>query len=989
MKTRIFYFFCCTLLIHASLLSQTQKPVLVSKPDSLKEDFSLTKKKKFTYFVSDRLCNDDKYDIFKVIPTANPPDIIIVRGHMEVMENPSLKKARINVYNASNNELVGIYNTNSYTGNYLLVLVPNVRYVFKVEAKGYGVMQEVVEVPAKIDYEICQQQLKIKLNDKQKPVLVLTSFFSDENEKVFYLKSFSDTTHSLENISDNESAELPLAKKSKSSLNIDELVKKQIEEEKEKPKEALKAFKNNNFERAGFLYGELLKNDPGDPFVNYYYGVSLLNTDKNKAKAISALHLAANYKDVPYDVHLYLGKAYHLSYLFQEAITAFDNYIKRAKPEEIISSQVHHLIENCKNGISLITEQVNISILKRSVAQPDNILASYDPELIGDRVDYKTEFFYSTIDKKKQEKLLICKYHKREFIHASYGENGQTTHLYQNVSLTNGSISDSKIMALPLNTPYGENYPYLTNDGKTLYFSSKGHNSMGGYDIFKCTRADTTAPWSDPKNMGYPINSTYDDILFIPDTANQYASYCSNRKNGTFEYIQIKLPENSFINSIVKGNFTSLDSVSNRNATLSVYNVNTEELVGIYKTNPGTGNYLMALPSGVKYAMTIESEGYPDMLHTFEIPEKKGDFVLKQVIIFRKDSIGKPSKVINYFTEVEAARIDFNALNQKSSALEATKIKNRTLTHDIKKREFIHKPARTPEEAKKDQEALKQARSLFEQNNYQEAALRYQDIEQHIDLDPANAYNFGLCLYYSQKDKTNCISMLELASTSRNTPPEVFYYLGKASYQNYRFSTAIKWYKKYMAVSKPADIQKYAIEKEISYCNNSIKLVNEPVEMEVYEKKHVDIHALQNSLSQIESGAKILVITDDMRSSIDKRKNFKSLLFLSADKNTILYSSYGEDETNGKDIYQLKKISNGKWSATPLNIKSINSPMDEEYPALSKDGKTLYFSSKGFEGMGGYDIFKSVWDDNTQTWSKPENLGSPINSPFEDIYFLE
>jgi hypothetical protein len=63
--------------------------------------------------------------------------------------------------------------------------------------------------------------------------------------------------------------------------------------------------------------------------------------------------------------------------------------------------------------------------------------------------------------------------------------------------------------------------------------------------------------------------------------------------------------------------------------------------------------------------------------------------------------------------------------------------------------------------------------------------------------------------------------------------------------------------------------------------------------------------------------------------------------------------------------------------------------MDEEYPSLSKDGKTLYFSSKGWENMGGYDIFKSTWDENTETWSKPVNLGSPINSPFEDIYFLE
>jgi hypothetical protein len=85
----------------------------------------------------------------------------------------------------------------------------------------------------------------------------------------------------------------------------------------------------------------------------------------------------------------------------------------------------------------------------------------------------------------------------------------------------------------------------------------------------------------------------------------------------------------------------------------------------------------------------------------------------------------------------------------------------------------------------------------------------------------------------------------------------------------------------------------------------------------------------------------------------------------------------------------LKKMANGKWAPLPQNITNINSPLDEEYPSLSKDGKTLYFSSKGYENMGEYDIFKSVWDEKMETWTAPVNLGSPINSPFDDIYFLE
>jgi hypothetical protein len=981
MKIFLFKLFFFAAGLYTSMLAQTKDSLMSSKNSENKEDLSLSKKRKYNYFISDRLSEDAKYDILKIVPTSQAPSIIIVRGHMEALDNPSQKRAKINVYNASNNELVGTYNTNNYTGNYLLVLIPNVRYIFKVEVKGYDLMQEVVEVPSKIDYEICQQELKIKLNEKQKPVLLLNSFFADENEKVFYLKSFIDTAGIHADDGDIANNNLNV-KNAKPYSNIDELVKKQLEEEKKKPAEALKAFKAGDFEKAFLLYDALLQNDPGDPFVNYYYGTCLLKLDKNKARAINSLQLASNYKEVPYDVFLYLGEACHLSYLFQDAMNAFDEYKKRAKPAEVESNQVLYRINTCKNGSTSLTEQVNIEVIKRTPAQAENILASYNPDLLNDRMIYKTEFFYSSMDKKKQEKLLVCNYNKREFIHASYGDKAQTTDLFRNTYGTNGSLGESQLLSPDINTVYDENYPYITKDGKTLYFSSKGHNSIGGYDIFKCTRKDSLSSWSKPQNMGYPINSTYDDILFIPDTTGQFASYCSNRKNNVLEYIQIKLPDHAASNSIIKGFFTKLDStIPGKDAFISVYNANTGELAGVYKTNPYTGNYLMVLLSGAKYNITVESKSYPEFTATFDVPEKKGEFILKQLISFLKDSADKHSKITNYFTEEEASKVNFT---DKASSPDAVKNKPKTEQKHI----VIHKPARTPEEAHKDQEELKQARGLFSHDTYQEAALLYQSIEQHIDLESADAYNYGISLYHTRKDKSTCIAMLELASVSKNTSIDVFYYLAKANYMNYRFSTAIKWYKKYMLVCKPADIKKLNIEKEIEYCTNSIKLVNNPLVIEVYEKKHVDLSSIQNSLSQIESG-KVLVITDDIRSVIDKKKNFTSLLFLSADKNTVLYSSYGENEENGKDIYQLKKLGSGKWSTIPLNISNINSPFDEEYPCLSKDGKTLYFSSRGFENMGGYDIFKSVLDEDTQTWSKPVNLGSPINSPFEDIYFLE
>ena len=66
-----------------------------------------------------------------------------------------------------------------------------------------------------------------------------------------------------------------------------------------------------------------------------------------------------------------------------------------------------------------------------------------------------------------------------------------------------------------INTPYNEESPFLTSDDKTLFFSSRGHFNMGGYDIFYSTLLDN-GEWSVPLNVGYPLNTTDDDVFFNP-----------------------------------------------------------------------------------------------------------------------------------------------------------------------------------------------------------------------------------------------------------------------------------------------------------------------------------------------------------------------------------------------------------------------------------------------------------------------------------------
>jgi len=120
-------------------------------------------------------------------------------------------------------------------------------------------------------------------------------------------------------------------------------------------------------------------------------------------------------------------------------------------------------------------------------------------------------------------------------------------------------------------------------------------------------------------------------------------------------------------------------------------------------------------------------------------------------------------------------------------------------------------------------------------------------------------------------------------------------------------------------------------------------------------------------------------------------KGFESAATISADGNTLFFASRRDGGFGQKDIYMTRKLPTGDW-AMPQNLGDvINTPYDEDFPNLFYDGKTLYFSSKGHNSMGGFDYFKSTWNEATNAWSKPENLGYPLNTPDDElcISFIE
>jgi tetratricopeptide (TPR) repeat protein len=118
----------------------------------------------------------------------------------------------------------------------------------------------------------------------------------------------------------------------------------------------------------------------------------------------------------------------------------------------------------------------------------------------------------------------------------------------------------------------------------------------------------------------------------------------------------------------------------------------------------------------------------------------------------------------------------------------------------------------------------------------------------------------------------------------------------------------------------------------------------------------------------------------------DNTKYFEPSIFISANEQIKIISSEREGSYGGLDLFWSKKNENGQWEPFKNMGPKINTPFNEDSPFLSFNDSTLYFSSTGHNSMGDYDVFKSTLTDSG--WTEPVNLGFPINSPSNDIFYF-
>jgi len=209
------------------------------------------------------------------------------------------------------------------------------------------------------------------------------------------------------------------------------------------------------------------------------------------------------------------------------------------------------------------------------------------------------------------------------FVSNKPGGIGQND-IYMARKQTNGEWGAPILLSDKINTKENEFSPFMHPDGRTLYFSSMGYNSMGGYDIFSCTiNPETGEVLSAPINVGYPINTTGDDINFVWSADNRRAYFSSVREEGYGEediYILERENTADAYLSILKGRIFNCSNNEPIVASITITDNETHEIIGTYGSNSMTGKYVVVLPGGMSYNLTAEAPGFGYIIKNISLP---------------------------------------------------------------------------------------------------------------------------------------------------------------------------------------------------------------------------------------------------------------------------------------------------------------------------------------------------------------------------------
>ena len=413
-------------------------------------------------------------------------------------------------------------------------------------------------------------------------------------------------------------------------------------------------FDRGEYAAAYPLYSQLVSLSPQDHDLNFRFGATTLYGGDDKSKAIGYLKYAVQVPSANSLAWYFLGRSYQLDYQFDPAMEAYQHFKGTADKKLLAKFPVDAMEQQCRNGKYLLSNIKDIEVLNKVEVAGSDFFRFYDLSDIGGKIVVTPDELLTGLDRKNGGRSLVYLPTKGgPIFFSSYGKDGKTgKDIYKSELLPTGGFSTPVKLAGYINTDQDEDYAVMAPDGKTFYFCSKGHNSMGGYDVFKSNYDKGMDAFSAPENMDFAVNTPADELLYIVSPDGKQACFASDRdsKQGLVNVYRVGTRQAPINITIFKGTYASAFDAKDRKAHIIVEDGQSRERVADVKTDLN-GNYLLALPHGGTYKFLVE--GGPNGLAHFQdvqVPLNESPKVYRQEVQLVNQG-GEQLVIKNYFDE--------------------------------------------------------------------------------------------------------------------------------------------------------------------------------------------------------------------------------------------------------------------------------------------------------------------------------------------------
>jgi hypothetical protein len=278
----------------------------------------------------------------------------------------------------------------------------------------------------------------------------------------------------------------------------------------------------------------------------------------------------------------------------------------------------------------------------------------------------------------------------------------------------------------------------------------------------------------------------------------------------------------------------------------------------------------------------------------------------------------------------------------------------------------------------------KRANQALAEKKFALAKVDFQTLVSREPESPTYNLNYAICLYNT--DERNASKRyFEFALKYASTLCNAYFYLGKLNHLGYDFERAMVYYNQYLTCQKSDELN---VKSEINFCVNGKELLKNPKKLKVLTSTNLPLASMLSKIDTESLGIGGGFFTDALlQTKQDKKKSYTPQLYFKRGNAFKVFSSYGEGQ-EFIGLYLQKRVTSDAWGKPTLIPIPQSGNWDLLYPYYHEASGYLYFSSNGFNSMGGKDFFRVKFNIETLECGSVENLGFPFSSSDDDLIFI-